>query len=115
MSDIDEQAEEIRKGRGSGGAHMEVRDSRVTSFINWVWATLGAVGIIIGLGVYTKLSDMNDTLILAVSKIETQGDQIKDLRAEVSKQRDEIGALRAQVNMIEGKTLRGIQEAMRGN
>ena len=90
-------------------------DPRMSSLINWVWASLGAVGLLIGIGVYNKLSDMNDTLIRAVSKIENQGDEIKDLRSEVAHQRDELAALRTQVTMLEGKTLRGIQEAVRGH
>lgn len=101
----------------TGGSTTSIRmeDRRMTSFINWVWAALGAVGVTIGLGVYNKLSNMNDTLILAVSKLETQGSQISDLRMDVARQRDEMSALRAQVSMIEGKTLRGIQDATRGH
>ncbi len=113
---MDAQREAMQKrGNQSGGAVMHTQDRRMTSLINWVWASLGAIGILIGLGVYTKLSDMNDTLIRAVSKLEVQGSQINELRSEVSKQRDEISALRSQVYMLEGKTLRGIQEAVRGH
>lgn len=113
--DIDEQAEQVRgRGRGEdGGASIRIRDPRVTGLINWVWATLGGVGLLIGIGVYNKLSEMNDTLIRAVAKIDTQGTQISDLRTEVGKQRDELSALRAQVYTLEGRTLRGIAEASR--
>lgn len=118
MKDIDEQAEEVR-GRGrreDGGASILVnRDPRLSTLINWVWATLGGIGLIIGIGVYNKLSEMNDTLIRAVAKIDTQGSQIGELKAELYRQRDEIGALRNQVYVLEGKTLRGIAEAARGN
>ncbi len=119
MSDtepIDEQLSEGRKrGRQSGGARMYNEDHRVTTFLNWVWASLGTIGILIGIGVYNKISAMNDTLLVAVSKLEIQGAQINDLRTEVAKQRDEMSALRSQVYMLEGKTLRGIQEAVRGH
>lgn len=94
---------------------MVVKDPRMSSLINWVWASLGAIGILIGIGVYTKLSNMNDTLILAVSKLENQAQQIADIRSELSRQRDEISALRSQVAQIEGRTLRSIQEATRGH
>lgn len=86
-------------------------DPRMSAGIKWLWTTFGAMALLIGMGTYNKLSDMNDTLIKAVSKLETQGGQIIDLRNEVSKQRDEIAALRSQVYMLEGKTLRGIAEA----
>jgi hypothetical protein len=94
---------------------MNVRDGRVTSFINYIWAAFGGLGLMIGVGVNNKLSNMNDTLIFAVSKLQTQGDQIIELRAEAHKQRDEMTALRNQVYMLEGKTLRGIQEMARGH
>ncbi len=97
------------------GGQVHINDPRVSSLINWVWASLGAIAIIVSIGGYNKLSSINDTLILAVSKLETQGGQINELRAEVTKQRDEIQALRSQVYMLEGKTLRGIQEAVRGH
>jgi len=97
----------------SGGASVRVYDPRINSLINWVWATLGSIGILIGIGVYNKLAAMNDTLLIAVSKIENQGSQIADLRNELSKQRDEIAGLRSQVYTLEGRTLRGIAEAAR--
>lgn len=92
---------------------MRVNDPRLSSLINWVWASLGAIGIIVGVGIYNKISSMNDTLIIAVAKLESQAQQINDIRGELSRQRDEIGALRSQVSQIEGRTLRGIQEAVR--
>lgn len=91
-------------------ATQSVSDPRVTSAINYVWAGLGTIGLAIGIGVYNKLSEMNDTLIRAVSKLEVQGVQINELRTEVAKQRDELAAMRSQVYMLEGKTLRGIRE-----
>jgi hypothetical protein len=113
MSDLDQQSEDVR---GKGGPTQIIGyDPRLSSGIRWVWTTFGAIALLIGTGTYNKLSDMNDTLIEAVSKLETQGNQIIDLRVEVAKQRDEIAALRAQVFMLEGKTLRGIAEASRGN
>lgn len=101
----------------SDGAQVTItnRDPRVTAVLNWVWTSIGGLALLIGIGMYNKLSDMNDTLIRAVSKLEVQGTQINDLRVEVANQRNEIQALRSQVSMIEGKTLRGIQEAVRGH
>lgn len=97
----------------SSSATQSVKDPRLTSAINYLWATLGSIGLMIGIGVYNKLSEMNDTLIRAVSKLEVQGSQINALSLEVSKQRDELASMRSQVSMIEGKTLRGIQESSR--
>ena len=99
----------------SGASITQTHDPRFSGLIKWVWPTLGGLGLLIGIGVYNKLSQMSDTLIVVASKIENQGGQITDLRAEVSKQRDELAALRSQVYMLEGKTLRGIQEAARGH
>jgi hypothetical protein len=114
MTDHDEQAEEVR-GRGKRGPTQTIGyDPRLSSGIKWVWTTFGALALLIGLGTYNKISAMNETLIVAVSKLETQGGQIVDLRVEVAKQRDEIAALRSQVYMLEGKTLRGIAEAAHG-
>ncbi len=112
MSDLDEQSDDVR---GRGGPTQNIGyDPRLSVGIKWLWTTFGAVALLIGMGTYNKLSDMNDTLIKAVSKLETQGGQINDLRTEVAKQRDEIAALRSQVYMLEGKTLRGIAEAANG-
>lgn len=97
------------------GASITQHDPRFSGLIRWVWATLGGVGLLVSIGMYNKLSTMSDTLIVVASKLETQGGQISDLRAEVAKQRDEVAALRSQVYMLEGKTLRGIQEAARGH
>lgn len=107
-ADMDRQLDD----EGAGGT-VHIEDRRLSGAINWLWGTLGVVGIMIGVGVYHKLSELNDTLIRAVAKIDVQGDQITELRGEVSRQRDEIGALRAQVYTLEGRTLRGIAEAGR--
>jgi hypothetical protein len=96
------------------GARIEMKDPRVSAALSWVWTAIGGLALMIGIGMYNKLSDMNDTLIRAVSKLEVQGTQINDLRAEMANQRNEIQALRSQVSMIEGRALRGIQEAARG-
>lgn len=96
-----------------GGARIRTYDPRVSKLRDWLIASFGGLGILIGVGVYHKLSDMNDTMIRAVAKIDTQGIQISDLRNEMSKQRDEIASLRAQVYTLEGRTLRGIAEASR--
>lgn len=98
-----------------GGAVMEVRDPRVSSIINWVWTALGGLALLIGVGMYNKLSSMNDTLLVAVSKLETQGNQINDLRAEMLELRKDNATMRTQIAVIEGKVQRGIQEFVRGH
>ncbi len=114
-SDIDDQMTARRRGREIGGARVEIRDGRVTSVVNWVFTALGALGLMVGVGVYNKLSEMNDTLIRAVVKIDTQADQIKEIKTQLNDQQGDIEQLRAQVLSLEGKTLRGIQEMRRGN
>jgi hypothetical protein len=113
MTSLDEQHEDLRDGRG-GGARMNISDPRVSAALNWVWTALGGLALLIGVGMYNKLSNMNDTLLIAVSKLETQGSQIVDLRNDVSKLREENAVLRTQIAVIEGKVQRGIQEFIHG-
>lgn len=113
---IDKQrAAMMRAGGDSGGASMlEVRDPRVSKALSLVWTGLGSLALLIGAGMYNKLSDMNDTLIKAVSKLETQGNQINDLRTEMTELRKENASLKTQIAVIEGKVQRGIQEFVNG-
>jgi hypothetical protein len=114
MTELDDQNEELRsKGRKSGGGHVEMHDARFSSLIKWVWAALGGVAVLIGLGVYSKLSSINDTLIAAVSDIKNQGAQVAELKIEVRDLRGAQGAMQRQVDSLEGKTLRGIEEMKR--
>jgi hypothetical protein len=112
MTNLDEQHEELRD-RGSG-ARMNISDPRVSAVLNWIWTALGGLALLIGVGMYNKLANMNDTLLIAVSKLETQGSQIVDLRNDVSKLREENAVLRTQIAVIEGKVQRGIQEFIHG-
>lgn len=91
------------------------RDPRFSSLIKWVWTALGALALIIGVGMYNKLSAMNDSLITVVSKLENQGTQVADLKNDVRDLRNAQNQMQRQVDSLEGKTLRGIQEMKRGN
>lgn len=102
-------------GAVDGAVIRQQHDPRFSAVIGWAWVTIGALALLIGVGMYNKLSSMNDTLLVAVSRLDTQSDQIKEMRAELSKQRDEIAGLRSQVYTLEGRTLRGIAEAARGH
>lgn len=96
-------------------------DARVSKFLGWAWATIGSLAVLVGIGVYDKLSALNDTLLTAVSDIRNQAAQTADLKVEVrdlrtaqqSMQR-QVDSLGGKVDSLEGKTLRGIQEATRG-
>lgn len=107
----------IRAAESDTGASVtqSYGDKRVTSLINWVWASLGAMALLVGIGVYNKLSELNNTVIRAVASIENQRDQIQDLKTEQKEIRRDMEALRSQLSSLEGKTLRGIQELGRGN
>lgn len=89
-------------------------DSGFSSLIRWAWAAIGSVAVMVGVGVYNKLSSINDTLITAVSDIKNQGTQVSELKSEVRDLRNAQGQLQRQVDSLEGKTLRGIEEVKRG-
>lgn len=114
----DEQQDQLReihasKG-GGGGARISMRDGRVSALINWIWAALGSVALLIGIGVYNKLSDLNDTIIRAVVQIENQSNEIKEIKSQQAEMRKDMDSLRAQMYSLEGKTLRGIEGISRG-
>lgn len=113
---IDKQRAAMMRGGGdSGGGHIhESQDPRVSAVLNWVWTALGSIALLIGVGMYNKLSNMNDTLLRAVSKLETQAEQINDLRAEMIELRKDNAGLKTQIAVIEGKVQRGIQEFVNG-
>jgi hypothetical protein len=119
MSDIDDQHEDVRSGRGkreSGGASMrDTRDPRLSQLLSWVWTALGGLALLIGVGMYNKLSNMNDTLLVAVSKLEAQGSQINDLRYDMAKLREENASLKTQIAVVQGKMERGIKEFISGH
>lgn len=103
------------------GAHMEVRDNRLSGLIRWVWAVIGSVAVMVGLGVYNKLSSINDTLITAVGDIKNQAAQTADLKSEVrdlrhanSQLQRQVDGLSGKLESLEGKTLRGIEEMKHG-
>lgn len=112
-SQIDRQ---LRRGEGDHGDLTQKigrGDPRVTSFINWVWAAIGSFAVMVGYGVYNKLSSINDTLIQAVSDIKNQGAQVADLKGEVRDLRNAQTSMQRQIDSLEGKTLRGIEEMKR--
>lgn len=118
MTDIDDQNEQLRSGNPrSGGASSGdsyTQDPRFSLLLKWVWAALGALALLIGVGVYNKLAQINDTLIGAVSDIKNQGNQVAELKVEVRDLRNSQGTMQRQIDSLEGKTLRGFQEAQRG-
>jgi hypothetical protein len=114
LSDETQIDEQIEGRRRLSGAVMTVADARVSKFLGWAWATIGALAVMVGIGVYTKLSELNDTLIGAVADIRYQAVQTSELKTEVRELRNAQIATQRQVDSLEGKTLRGIQEAGRG-
>lgn len=113
MTDLDDQSDEVRgkgKRESGGGSVTDIQDPRVSAALNWVWTVLGSLALLIGVGMYNKLANMNDTLLVAVSKLETQGNQINDLRAEMGEIRKENASLRTQIAVLEGKAERGFRQ-----
>lgn len=115
---IERERDRVFGRRGDGDLMQKIgrgHDPRLSGAIRWVWATLGSFAILIGVGMYKKLSDMSDTLISVAAKLENQGNQVADLKADVRDLRAAQGQLQRQVDSLEGKTLRGIEEMKRGN
>jgi hypothetical protein len=104
-------------GKHDGGLTQKIgnREPKFTAFVSWVWATIGGIAIMVGIGVYNKLSEISDTLILAVADIKNQGTQVAELKVEVRDLRNTQGQMQRQLDSLEGKTMRGIEEIKRGN
>lgn len=72
-----------------GGASVVIRDPRLTAAINWVWATLGAVAIIVGIWGVKSINELNSTMTRVVTQNESivrvlddHGSRIRSLEQE---------------------------------
>ena len=74
MSDIDEQAEDVRNGgkRASDGARVEMRDSRMSALVGIGLASTPLAVLGIGAWIASSIADLNVT----VAKLVTQNEAI---------------------------------------
>ena len=118
-SSLEEHRIDMQRQAMGGGLNQRIggngRDPRFTSLIGWAWLALGGVAIAVGWGVYDKLSSINDTLISAVADIKNQGTQVAELKSEVRELRASQTSLQRQVDGLDGRMQRGIEEITRGN
>lgn len=112
--DRDRAALMSRGGDSGGGRTGGSRDPRFTALLRWAWAAIGSGAVLIGWGVYNKLSTISDTLIVATSDIKNQGNQMAEMKVEVRDLRASQASMQRQIDSLEGKTLRGFEEASRG-
>lgn len=118
----DEIAAQQRANRGggdSGDVAQESRsrntnDLRFSALLKWVWAFIGMVAVGFIFGGYNKLSLISDTLIVATTDIKNQNMQVAELKVEVRDLRTSQSSMQRQIDSLEGKTLRGFEEAQRG-
>ena len=110
MTELDDQHEEMRGRRGwrkSGGASVQIRDSRVTQVLSWFWAALGTA--FVG-GIYWGASSIN-TLNESVVKILAQNEAVfrrLDRVESVDDRQDmELGEQARDIGELRGKNLRG--------
>jgi hypothetical protein len=103
MSDLDDQADEVR-GRGkreSGGAQIrENRDRRVSMAIKWFWGLVGAGIASSGYLVANNLYQLNLTVARGIDADKARDDRLNDHEAR-------IRSVERELNVVEGKVFRG--------
>lgn len=119
MTDLDDANEDVRSGRGrresgDNAQTINARDPQFRGLVSWAWVAIGGIAVAVGWGVYDKLSSINETLIVAVADIRNQGTQVAELKTEVRDLRNAQNSLQRQVDSLDGKTMRGIEELKRG-
>lgn len=103
MNDIDDQAEEVRLGKGakSGGAGVLIQDSRFSSVINWVWIGMGSIAIsLLGIAA-NNLYQLNITVARGLD-----ADAARDIRLSDHELR--IRQVEKDLNTVEGRVFRGV-------
>jgi hypothetical protein len=78
--DINEQADEVRSGKGrkSGGAAIEMMDSRVSKAMSWLWSALGfALVSVVGIAA-NNLYQLNLTVNRMLDNSAVVATQLKD-------------------------------------
>ncbi len=113
MSDLDEQAEEVR-GRGrreDGGASIVYRDPRVSKALGWVYGVLGTAFVSGTWLAANNLYQLNLTVAADAIWKQEMARQVAEVRALNERQEEHINAVDRRVYTLEGKNLRGVEVA----
>lgn len=109
MSELDDQSEEVRGGkRGSttGGARIDIRDSRVSTLLNWFWGAIGT-GAVAGVWlVGSNLYQLNLSVNSMIANNAAMASQLRD-------HEERLRAVERSTQSLEGRTLRGGPEPVK--
>lgn len=111
MSDLDDQAEDVRTGRGrqSGGASNDMQDARVSRGITWVLGIIGSLLVVALCFCANNLWQLNLTMRDVLTQNKTTVAQLSDHELRLRQ-------VERSISTIEGRNLRGgpQQEVPRG-
>lgn len=102
MSDIEEQAEQVRgKGRAiSGGAHMSVKDGRVSTALEWLQPIVTG-GVLAGIIYFAnQVGSLKDAVI-------DNNKQIALVLQQNSRTIEDVRDHEVRIRSLEGRTVRG--------
>jgi hypothetical protein len=90
------------------GARISMRDPRVSSVINWLYGTLGAALIAVGIWIATSINELNLTSARLIVQLEAVNRQLaaKDARDDLQDRR--IEGLSGDMREMQGKVFRGV-------
>ncbi len=114
MSDLDEQSDDVRGRRGGPYIGGDVKDSRVTMFINWLLAGVGSAIVFTIWHFGTEFSNEVAELRKELVKTNTQ---LSISIAQNARLEEDVKDHEARLRTLEGRNLRGPPrtEPSRGN
>lgn len=109
MADLDEQSEEIRRGRGShsGGASIHLRDGRFSRLI--AWASLSVGGLFVSGLIWTAntLVSIKESLATMATTMVNQNGVNSRVDAKNDQQDQRLNQHDRELATLEGRNLRG--------
>lgn len=117
MSDLEDQHEEVRNGKGSrriSSAVVTSHDSRVSRGIALALGVLGVLAVAAITWVGTSINNLNVNVARVLERMDAKDkrDDAQDNR--ISRTEDRLEDLTGDVRTLEGKNLRGHPEPSRG-
>jgi len=120
MTDIDDQAEEVRGGKGrreDGGGSVneyQAQDPLFRKLMMWSWGIFGTAFMGMQVWLVSSVADIKSSLPRLNDKdIQIDAHQSATDR-RVERLEDRTDALRSRVDQIDGRGMRGAQESVRG-